>query len=147
VETQHSSQNPPTNTRAASYTMASTVQASHTTYLRWPNRPEVVPHELRSHHIIVWWKLSTHRKILHHGSLKCLRYLVLVTSTNDYQRALFAPRGRAGLSFSGRFGAPPRKPFCLFCGEDKCLTTRTCHHTINKQKELTSSATQSSQLK
>jgi hypothetical protein len=35
----------------------------------------------------------------------------------------------------------------LFCGEDKGHTTRTCHNTINKQKELASSATQPSQLK
>lgn len=47
----------------------------------------------------------------------------------------------------GMFNAPPRKPFCLFCGEDKGHTTRTFHHTINKQKEIASSASQPSQLK
>jgi hypothetical protein len=35
----------------------------------------------------------------------------------------------------------------LFYGEDKGHMTRTCHHTINKQKELTSSTTQPSQSK
>jgi hypothetical protein len=25
------------------------------TLLRWPDRPRAVPHELQSHHIIVWW--------------------------------------------------------------------------------------------
>jgi hypothetical protein len=32
----------------------------------------------------------------------------------------------------------------LFCGEDKGHSTRTCHYTIDKQKELGSSATQPS---
>jgi hypothetical protein len=38
-----------------------------------------------------------------------------------------APRGREGRSFNGgRFGNQPRKLYCLFCGEDKGHTTRTC---------------------
>jgi hypothetical protein len=42
-----------------------------------------------------------------------------------------APRGRGGGSFSGgRFGNQPRKLYCLFCGEDKGHTTRTCQVTI-----------------
>jgi hypothetical protein len=30
----------------------------------------------------------------------------------------------------------PRKIYCLFCGEDKGHTTRMCHVTIQKQKEI-----------
>jgi hypothetical protein len=46
-----------------------------------------------------------------------------------------APRGRGGISFSGgRFGNQLRKLYCLFCGEDKGHTTRTCHVTIQKLK-------------
>jgi hypothetical protein len=42
-----------------------------------------------------------------------------------------ALRGRGGRSFSGgRFGDQPRKLYCLFCGEDKGHTTRTCQVTI-----------------
>jgi hypothetical protein len=42
-----------------------------------------------------------------------------------------APRGKGGGSFSGgRFGNQPRKLYCLFCGEDKGHTTRTCQVTI-----------------
>jgi hypothetical protein len=42
-----------------------------------------------------------------------------------------APRGRGGRSFGGgRFGNQPRKLYCLFCGEDKGHTTRTCQVTI-----------------
>jgi hypothetical protein len=48
-----------------------------------------------------------------------------------------APRGRGGRSFrGGRFGNQPRKLYCLFCGEDKGHTTRTCQVTIQKQKEI-----------
>jgi hypothetical protein len=58
-----------------------------------------------------------------------------------------AEPGSGWLVSTPRFNAPPRKPFFLFCGEDKGHTTRTCHHTINKKKELASSAAQLSQLK
>jgi hypothetical protein len=47
-----------------------------------------------------------------------------------------APRGRWGKRFGGRFGNQPRRLFCLFCGEDKRHTTRTCQVTIQKQKEM-----------
>jgi hypothetical protein len=47
-----------------------------------------------------------------------------------------APRGRGGRSFGGRYGDQPRKIYCLFCGEDKGHTTRTCQITIQKQKRL-----------
>jgi hypothetical protein len=46
-----------------------------------------------------------------------------------------ASRGRGGRSFGGRFDNKPRKLYCLFCGEDKGHTTRTCQVTIQKQKE------------
>jgi hypothetical protein len=47
-----------------------------------------------------------------------------------------APRGRGARSFGGRFEDQPRKIYCLFCGEDKGHTTRMCHVTIQKQKEI-----------
>jgi hypothetical protein len=44
-----------------------------------------------------------------------------------------APRGRGGRSFSGgRFGNQLRKLYCLFCGEDKGHTTRTCRSQSRK---------------
>jgi hypothetical protein len=58
------------------------------------------------------------------------------------------PRGRGGRSFSGgRFGNQPRKLYCLFCGEDKGHTTRTCHVTIQKQKEIVEAEAWQSQPK
>jgi hypothetical protein len=41
-----------------------------------------------------------------------------------------APRGRGSRGFEGRYGDQHRKIYCLFCGEDKGHTTRTCQVTI-----------------
>jgi hypothetical protein len=49
--------------------------------------------------------------------------------------------------FGGRFGDQPRKIYCLFCGEDKGHTTRMCHVTIQKQKEIAEAASQQNQPK
>jgi hypothetical protein len=57
------------------------------------------------------------------------------------------PRGRGGRSFGGRFGTQPRRLFCLFCGEDKGHTTRTCQVTIQKQKEIAEAKAQQNQPK
>jgi hypothetical protein len=58
-----------------------------------------------------------------------------------------APRGRGARGFGGRFRDQPRKIYCLFCGEDKGHTTRMCHVTIQKQKEIAEVATQQNQPK
>jgi hypothetical protein len=58
-----------------------------------------------------------------------------------------APRGRGARGFGGRFGDQPRKIYCLFCGEDKGHTTRMCHVTIQKQKEIAEAAAQQNQPK
>jgi hypothetical protein len=53
-----------------------------------------------------------------------------------------APRGRGGRSFGGRYGDHPRKLFCLFYGEDKGHTTRTCKVTICRRFETGGSLSQ-----
>jgi hypothetical protein len=58
-----------------------------------------------------------------------------------------APRGRGARGFGERFGDQPRKIYCLFCGEDKFHTTRMCHVTIQKQKEIAEAAAQQNQPK
>jgi hypothetical protein len=58
-----------------------------------------------------------------------------------------APRGRGARGFGGRFGDQPRKIYCLFCGEDKGHTTRMCHVTIQKQREIAEAAAQQNQPK
>jgi hypothetical protein len=45
-----------------------------------------------------------------------------------------APRGRGGRGFRGRYGDQPRIIYCLFCGEDKGHTTRTCQITRSKKR-------------
>jgi hypothetical protein len=58
-----------------------------------------------------------------------------------------APRGRGARGFRGRFGDQPRKIYCLFCGEDKGHTTRMCHVTIQKQKEIVEAEARQNQPK
>jgi hypothetical protein len=58
-----------------------------------------------------------------------------------------APRGRGGRSFRGRYGDQPRTLFCLFCGEDKGHTTRTCQVMIQKQKEIVEAEARQNQPK
>jgi hypothetical protein len=58
-----------------------------------------------------------------------------------------APRGRGGRGFGGRYGDQPRRLYCLFCGEDKGHTTRTCQITIQKQKEIAEAETRQNQPK
>jgi hypothetical protein len=58
-----------------------------------------------------------------------------------------APRGRGGRGFEGRYGDQLRKLYCLFCGEDKGHTTRTCQVTIQKQKEIAEAEARQNQPK
>jgi hypothetical protein len=46
------------------------------------------------------------------------------------------PRGRGGRGFGGRYRDQPRRLYCLFYGEDKGHTTRTCEVKIQKKKEI-----------
>jgi hypothetical protein len=52
------------------------------------------------------------------------------SGTQQSSYRLPAPRARGGRSFGGRFSSQPRRLFCLFCGEDKGHTKRTCQVTI-----------------
>jgi hypothetical protein len=58
-----------------------------------------------------------------------------------------APRGRGGRGFGGRYEDQPRKIYCLFCGEDKGHTTRTCQITIQKKKEIVEAEARQNQPK
>jgi hypothetical protein len=46
------------------------------------------------------------------------------------------PRGRGSRGFEGRYGDQPKRLYCLFCGEDKGHTTRTCQITIQSTRRL-----------
>jgi hypothetical protein len=58
-----------------------------------------------------------------------------------------APRGRGGRGFGGRYGDQHRKIYCLFYGEEKGHTTRMCHITILKQKEIAEAEARQNQPK
>jgi hypothetical protein len=58
-----------------------------------------------------------------------------------------APRGKSRRGFRGRYGDQPRKIYCLFYGEDKGHTTRTCQITILKQKEIVEAEARQNQPK
>jgi hypothetical protein len=59
-------------------------------------------------------------------------------SSGQQQSSLRPPalRGRGSRGYGGMYGDQPRRLYCLFCGEDKGHTTRTCQVTIQKQKEI-----------
>jgi hypothetical protein len=66
------------------------------------------------------------------------------------QQSSFRPpasRDRGSRGFGGRYRDQPRRLFCLFCGEDKGNTTRTCQVTIQKQKEIAEAEARQNQPK
>jgi hypothetical protein len=72
------------------------------------------------------------------------------SQSSGQQRSSFrppAPRGRGARGIGGRFGDQPRKIYFLFCGEDKGHTTRMCHVTIQKQKEIAEAEARQNQPK
>jgi hypothetical protein len=72
------------------------------------------------------------------------------SQSSGQQQSSFRPpalRGRGGRGFGGRYGDQARKIYCLFCGEDKGHTTRTCQITIQKQKEITEAEARQNQPK
>jgi hypothetical protein len=73
-----------------------------------------------------------------------------ISQSSGQQQSSFrptAPRGRGDRGFGGRYGDQPRKIYCLFYGEDKGHTTRTCQITILKQKEIAEVEAQQNQPK
>jgi hypothetical protein len=72
------------------------------------------------------------------------------SQSSGTQQSSFRPsalRGRGGRSFGGRYEDQPRILFCLFCGEDKGHTTRTCQVTIQKQKDIAEAEARKNQPK
>jgi hypothetical protein len=58
------------------------------------------------------------------------------SQSSGQQQSSFRPPAPRGRGFGGRYGDQPRRLYCLFYGEDKGHTTRTCQVTIQKQKEI-----------
>jgi hypothetical protein len=65
--------------------MATFIQATPATHVRWSLRPKAVFDELRSDHIIIWWLHDCHGKVLCHGSQKCCSNTVFLSQArNNY---------------------------------------------------------------
>jgi hypothetical protein len=58
--------------------MTTILQATTASHVRWAFGSEVVSHELRSNHILIWWQHGCHGKILRHGSQECSSDVVLI---------------------------------------------------------------------
>jgi uncharacterized protein YfaT (DUF1175 family) len=65
--------------------MATVVQATSTTHVRWSLRPESVSDELRSNYIILWWQHDCHGKVLRYGSQeRCLNLVFFSQARNNH---------------------------------------------------------------
>jgi hypothetical protein len=81
--------------RIAGYHIATILQATAASHVRWEFGSEAVSHELRSNHILIWWQHDCHGKILHHGSQECGSDVVFFPSPgNDHVMA--KAEGHAG---------------------------------------------------
>jgi hypothetical protein len=80
-------------------------------------------------------------------TLKAISKAPSLLGTQQSSYRTLAPRGRGGRSTGERFSSQPRRLFCLFCGEDKGHTTRTCQVTIQKQKEIAEAEARQNQPK
>jgi hypothetical protein len=72
------------------------------------------------------------------------------SQSSGQQQSSFRPpvrRGKDDRGFGGRYRDHPKRLYCLFCGEDKGHTTRTCHVTIQKQKEIVEAEARQNQPK
>jgi hypothetical protein len=72
---------------------------------------------------------SIHSSSQNHDKGSQLQRPQHTSQSSGQQQSSFRPpalRGRGGRGFGGRYGDQPRKIYCLFYGEDKGHTTRTC---------------------
>jgi hypothetical protein len=65
--------------------MATFVQATLATHVRWSFRPEAVSDELRSDYIILWRQHGCHGKVLRYGSQeRCPNLVFFSQARNNY---------------------------------------------------------------
>jgi hypothetical protein len=62
--------------------MATFVQDTLATHVRWSLRPEAISDELQNNHIILWWQHDCHGKILRHEC--CSNLVFLSHARNNY---------------------------------------------------------------
>jgi hypothetical protein len=75
--------------------MATILQATIASHVRWALGSEAVSHELRSNHILIWGQHDCHGKILRHGGQECSSNVLLFPlPRNDHVMA--KTEGHAG---------------------------------------------------
>jgi hypothetical protein len=63
--------------------MATILQATTASHVRWALGSEAVSHELRSNHILIWGQHGCHGKILRHGGQECSSDVVFFPSLGN----------------------------------------------------------------
>jgi hypothetical protein len=80
--------------------MATILQATLATHVRWALGPKAILDELWGYNIHIWRQCSCHGKVIHHGSPKCGPDMVFFSSARDNHVMAEAQR-HAGYRFSG----------------------------------------------
>jgi hypothetical protein len=80
--------------------MATILQATSATHVRWALGPEAIFDELWGNNILIWRQHICYGKVLHHGGLKCGPVMVLFSSDMD-NHDMAEAQGHAGYQFPG----------------------------------------------
>jgi hypothetical protein len=79
--------------------MATILQATSATHVRWALGPKAILNELWGNNILIWKQHSYHGKVLRHGSPKCGLDMVLFSPAKD-NHVMAKAQGHAGYQFS-----------------------------------------------
>jgi hypothetical protein len=79
--------------------MATILQATSATHVRWAFGPKAILDELWGNNILIWRQHSCHGKVLRHGSPKCGQDMVLFSRARD-NHVMAEAQGHAGYQFS-----------------------------------------------
>jgi hypothetical protein len=78
--------------------MATILQATPATHVRWALGPKAIFDELRGNNILIRRQCSCHGKVLHHGSLQRSPNMIFFSSTRD-NHVVAEAKGYAGYQF------------------------------------------------
>jgi hypothetical protein len=79
--------------------MATTLQATSATHVRWALGPKAILDELWGNNILIWRQHSCHGEVIRHGSPKRGPDMVLFSSARD-NHVMATAQGHAGYQFS-----------------------------------------------
>jgi hypothetical protein len=75
--------------------MATILQATAASHVRWALGSEVVSHKLRSNYILIWGQHDCHGEIFHHGGQQCSLDVVFFPSSGN-NHVMAKAEGHAG---------------------------------------------------